>query len=323
MFYKYNRVSVRAFARCLFVYGAFIISYAAPGQLVSRKLSAADTGETIVTHEGKKNVLHFQYKPKSYNGQYERAGYVHPLYGLNGEILTEDMPEDHPYHRGIFWAWHQVLRDEKKVADGWISENILWKPGKMDIEKGPGFIRLCADIYWRLITNKDTISLLKERTVITVFVQKRNTRVIDFDITLLPVVTNVSIGGAENEKGYGGFCLRLRLPSDIRFNSEDIDIIPQENAVKAGEWMDFTGSFAGSNMQKAGIVVMTQHDPQSDRRLWILRNQKSMQNIVDPGNSPVRIPDAGWHRKYRLVIHDGTLNTERINGLMKAFKNKK
>ena len=145
------------------------------------------------------------------------------------------------------------------------------------------------------------------------------TRTIDFNISLYPLANGVSIGGAENEKGYGGFCLRLRLPQDINFNSAGINVEPQENAVKAGNWMNFTGSFAGSNKPRSGLVAIAQAESGSDGRPWILRKQTSMQNIVDPGQSPVMVTDSGWHGKYRLVIHDGTLNTDRINRLAQAF----
>src|SRR5688572_6013094 len=91
--------------------------------------------EGIEISESNKPVLFLQTKPKSVNGKYERSGYVHPLYGLKGNVLTEDMPEDHPYHRGIFWAWHQVVVDGKNVADGWTSENIAFVPGKTQVTK--------------------------------------------------------------------------------------------------------------------------------------------------------------------------------------------
>ena len=46
--------------------------------------------------------------PKAKDGKLARANYVHPLLDLDGEPLTEDFPADHPHHRGVFWAWHQV-----------------------------------------------------------------------------------------------------------------------------------------------------------------------------------------------------------------------
>src|SRR5688572_32025936 len=37
-----------------------------------------------------------------------RSTYVHPLYGLDGEVLTDDFPKDHLGHRGLFWGWPHV-----------------------------------------------------------------------------------------------------------------------------------------------------------------------------------------------------------------------
>ncbi|HEX2522993.1 MAG TPA: DUF6807 family protein, partial [Terriglobia bacterium] len=33
-----------------------------------------------------------------------RSSYFHPIYGLNGEVLTDDFPKDHVNHRGLHWA---------------------------------------------------------------------------------------------------------------------------------------------------------------------------------------------------------------------------
>ncbi|MFW6125426.1 MAG: DUF6807 family protein, partial [Pirellulales bacterium] len=33
-----------------------------------------------------------------------RACYIHPVRGLHGEVLTDDFPEDHYHHHGIFWT---------------------------------------------------------------------------------------------------------------------------------------------------------------------------------------------------------------------------
>lgn len=46
-----------------------------------------------------------------------RSGYIHPLHGLDGEVLTRDWSPDHPHHRGLYWAWPEVdwgdRRDER------------------------------------------------------------------------------------------------------------------------------------------------------------------------------------------------------------------
>ena len=43
-----------------------------------------------------------------------RACYVHPVWGLNGEVLTDDFPKDHYHHHGVFWAWPHVGIDGQK-----------------------------------------------------------------------------------------------------------------------------------------------------------------------------------------------------------------
>ena len=75
-------------------------------------------GGFLFTEDGEK-VLFYQSEPQSYQGKYERCNYIHPLWGIDGAVLTEDFPSDHLHHRGIFWAWHQVWIDGKRIGDPW------------------------------------------------------------------------------------------------------------------------------------------------------------------------------------------------------------
>src|SRR5688572_9258697 len=42
------------------------------------------------------------------------SAYIHPIYGMDGEVLTGDFPADHVYHRGLYWAWSHIKIDEKE-----------------------------------------------------------------------------------------------------------------------------------------------------------------------------------------------------------------
>ena len=79
--------------------------------------------------EGDTKVLFYQAERKALpDGQAARSNYFHPLYDLDGNVLTEDFPKDHIHHRGIFWAWHQVringthragsMDEQRLVLDG-------------------------------------------------------------------------------------------------------------------------------------------------------------------------------------------------------------
>jgi hypothetical protein len=80
-------------------------------------IEVVETSQGFAITEGKAKVMFYQREHKSLNGKYSRANYIHPLYGLDGEVLTEDFPADHLHHRGIFWAWHQVWLGDKRVGD--------------------------------------------------------------------------------------------------------------------------------------------------------------------------------------------------------------
>ena len=63
------------------------------------------------------------------------------------------------------------------------------------------------------------------------------------------------------------------------------------------------------------------HDTKPDRTYpWILRGRKSMQNPVFPGQKCVPVPKEGLNLKYRIVIHDGTLNKKQIQKIYDDYK---
>lgn len=275
----------------------------------AQNFSYKKSSEGIEISENNKPVLFFQTTPKSVGGKYERSGYVHPLYDLRGYALTEDMPEDHPYHRGIFWAWHQVIVDGKKSANSWISENIKYEPGKTHVTKSDRNIKLSTQQVWKITGgDKVPVNIIHEIVRINILKAKENYRVIDFSILLKPLVDNIKLGGSDDVKGYGGFCFRLELPDSIQFISGDTVVVPKETAVMAGPWMDF--KLAG-----AGLTVFGYKHESSMQHPWILRKSKSMQNVPYPGRTPVEIPEDGLKLEYRVIVHDESFTTDEIEKL--------
>lgn len=288
--------------------------------LSGQHLSVNVSKEGVQIREGRKNVLFYQIRSKSMAGKYARAGYVHPLYGLNGEVLTEDFPEDHPYHHGIFWAWHQIILNNKKIADGWISENISWDPVRKRIEETKNSVAVRLSMIWHVQRkDKKPLSIAREDTRVTVYKSRGDYRVIDFDIRLFALVDHLKIGGSDDVKGYGGFCLRLKLPDDISFFSVDSTVTPQETVVSAGPWMDFNGSFEGKAFPKSGIAVFCPSTGHRGSQQWILRREKSMQNVVYPGRKPVILSQKGLRLKYRIVIHNDKIGNHDLKKLYQQF----
>ena len=101
----------------------FLISCGSRKQDSSFTFERTDQG--VGLSENGKPVFFYQEKSKSLDGKYICNNYLHPLYSLNGDTLTEEFPSDHLYQRGIYWAWHQIYINGKSAGDGWVMENIM------------------------------------------------------------------------------------------------------------------------------------------------------------------------------------------------------
>jgi len=316
-FYGYSAAWLKLLqTRSAFLIGVTLVATIVNGQ----HFTTIKSDEGIEILENHKKVLFYQVRPKSVDGKYERAGFIHPLYSFNEKSLTEDMPKDHPYHRGIFWAWHQIIWNNKQIADGWISQNISWEPSKITTQKKRKSITLRSEMLWKsALDDNGLTAIVREQTRIRVYRSTRQSRIIDFDIRLFALQDSLKIGGSDDEKGYGGFCLRLKLPEDISFVSGDTELTPLETAVHAGPWMNFTGSFDGKDARKIGIAVFCDNSNPGFLGQWILRKKESMQNIVYPGRTPVALSKNGLRLRYRLVIHDPNIERGDLENLYKEY----
>lgn len=290
----------------------------------TQSLSAQSTNEGVLIREGDDSVLFYQTRTKSQNGAYPRADYVHPLYGLDRGILTEDFPDDHPHHRGVFWAWHQVLVGDSALGDAWECRDFEWDVRSPETEPTVGgALLLRTQTYWQspqwMNAQENQLPFLSERTQITVHPRESNFRVLDFRISLLALVSNLRLGGSDDEKGYGGFSVRVRLPDDVRFASSRGEVTPTTNALTAGPWMNVSGAL-GSNEENAGIVIMSHPTNPTHPEPWILRKTRSMQNPAYPGRDPVPVSDQEpTVLQYRLVVYQGELSESTIDSLYQAF----
>ncbi len=292
-----------------------------PTASFTQVFQVSKTEEGIAVSEGDEKVLFYQQKAKSLDGKYERANYVHPLYGLNGEVLSEDFPEDHYHHRGIFWAWHQILLEGEQVADGWDCSNVSWDVKKAKAKVKDDAVLIRTKTFWRSqldTTIAKTTALFKEKTTITIYSSEGDYRIIDFQIRLFPLKAGLAIGGSTDSKGYGGFSPRIKLPNDIRFISQKGEVKAQTNGLEAGPWMDMLGTFDGEN--STGVAIITHPDYPSAQQLWILRDKRSMQNAAYPGNQAIPlVKNKALELRYRMVLHEQDIEEGLMDQLYKDF----
>jgi hypothetical protein len=234
-------------------------------------------------------------------------------------VLTEEFPPDHPYHRGIFWTWHQIYKDTVSLGDGWINDGISQDVVSVLTKKSKDR----ADINLEVLWNSDGLpagqSFMKEKTSIFVYPVESDLRKIDFRIELTALTEQLELGGSADAKGYGGFCLRLNIPDGMVFTSESGPVTPQELQIAAGPWMDFSGAF-GKDQNSNGIAILCHPENPLYPSPWILRQNGSMQNAVYPGRERIKLgKDNPLILRYRLVIHNGDVNAADLNKLQAEY----
>ncbi|MCP4258591.1 MAG: hypothetical protein GY774_13990 [Planctomycetes bacterium] len=316
------------------VKNGFLIAFLAASALFvgcgSNKHKAVNPIEILETNEGftirdsGEKIMSYQRKHKSINGKYLRANYIHPLYGLDGEILTEDFPADHPHHRGIFWAWHQVWLGDKKLGDPWATQDSFWDVYDakiLDIDSKSRALQV--QVLWKslLLTDADgkKKAFVKETTTIRIHHTQNDIRKIDFDIKLLALADGMRLGGSEDAKGYGGFTTRIPLPDGLLFTGSNGPVEPTNLSVEAGPWLDFTGDF-GKDGNMSGLTILCHNSSPGYPQRWILRRKGSAQNPVYPGRHPILLSrDKPVTLRYRLIIHRGKLSRGDLNKLQAEY----
>ena len=240
----------------------------------------------LLTEKGD-SVLFYQTKPKSLNGKFERCNYIHPLWAADGTVLTEDFPADHLHHRGIFWAWHQININGKQICDGWELKDFVQEVTGVETEitkSGNAIIKTRVEWkspLWQV--NGESKPFIRENTVITVHQQNGNFRRIDFEMSMLSMTENLSLGGSADVKGYSGFSVRMKLPDDVSFLGKNGIVTPENIAVKSPGYVNVSGSVL-KNGGRGGIVIIDNSTNPDYPQYWILRARNSMQNAAWPGN---------------------------------------
>jgi hypothetical protein len=338
--------------RSIFLIGMFLLACVAidSGRLHAEEsdLWSRDDGKIVEISEDGVPVLVYQIQENSLDGDWPRAGYVHPLYDLDGKVFTEDFPEDHRHHRGVFWAWHHFSVGDLILGDPWLCKDFVrqctqTKTGAVQ-SRGEECIGIDLVTLWKspLLKdlNGDMLPVVKEETHVVVHRRTEHQRFVDFDISLIAMLKDVHIGGSDDVKGYGGFSPRIQLNSKqvFRFGSGEVE--PTKTAVQGGPWVDISD-------EKRGLAIMSHPENTVANRgagkaesgndetgvhesaepsspWWILRRKRSMQNVVYPGRKPVLLSTKNPTRlRYRLVIHDGKLSPASLQEMYKHYAGEK
>jgi hypothetical protein len=246
-----------------------------------------------------------------------RACYIHPVYGLNGEVLTEDFPRDHYHHHGVFWTWPHV-----KVGD---EEHDLWAGDTIDQRfvrwlaraAGPVAAVLGVENGW-FVGEKQ---VMIERLWLRIYRRSPHCRSLDIALVLIPTVEPVALLGAA-EKSYGGLTMRFAPPSGsdpstmITVPSGRID---GDVSVTRFPWADYTSKLGGRATPSGAAIFIHPRHPDYPPT-WLLRHYGPLcvgwPGVVSrtlPPGEPVRL-------EYRIWIHDAVVDADHLAQAYTAYQ---
>jgi hypothetical protein len=242
---------------------------------------------------------------------YERGDYISPLYGPDGEALTEDYPRDHPHHRGIWWSW-PVTRWGNEVFDLWAVVGVHARPVALRrAEAGPVLAVLEAQNVWKW---RDQDAIVWEEVTLRAFRQINRCRTVEVEVRLTALMEGIAIGGRP-QAGYGGFALRAAPCQERQITLHlDADPTPPRRA-----WIDYSGRFAGGRGLSGVALFESVDNPDYPNP----QHQYPECNCVMPAfpgdrEVPLR-PGQTLVLKHRLWIHPGRADEGLLAAVWSAY----
>jgi hypothetical protein len=269
--------------------------------------------------EGERPVLVYNHGVRTKPGlaaNNKHSDYIHPLYGLDGEVLTDDFPRDHIHHRGLFWAWPHVTIAGREY-DLWTLRGIQpcfqrWRERKANAASAV----LAAENAWFIGDKK----VMDEEVRIRVWPTVGDERWIDLELCLTACGSPVTLRGAEN-KGYGGLSLRFAPRRQTVITTPD-GRQKEDLNLKRLFWTDLTARFpGGSDLSGVALFVNLKH-PDAPVT-WITRAY----GFLAPGwpgpEAKELQPGKPVQLRYRILIHRGAVPENRLEKYNRMERPKK
>ena len=251
-----------------------------------------DANEYVVTPEDT-----FMANPSIY--AVPRSNYIHPLYGLNEEILTRDWSKDHPHHRGIYWAWPEVSY-KGELSDLHALQKIFARPTrKIKLKNTSEYAQIEAENLW--ITEEEIMPIVREIAIIRAYPQSNQVRIIDLAFQFKALKEDITLA-RRGTNAYGGLNIRMMTPEsqEISFHTDESSLEPRR------AWSDLDGVFTG-NKNRSGLMVFQHPENPEYPGDWVQYPELSWIQPTFP-TSGTRYPlelDKSLLLRFRLVVHDG------------------
>ena len=245
--------------------------------------------------------------PEGTEAWYKRGGYISRLHGLDGEIITEDYPADHPHHRAVSWSW-ATIEWNGKTADMFWGKGAWTRPVRMVRAEGgakKGVIE--ADCVWKW---NDETAIVREHVLIEIGAANEMGRIIDITLSFTPIVDGLRFCG-RLEAAYSGFTARMAPgeQQEILLHTDDEDIQPRR------AWADYSALFPNVSERSGLAIIQHTSDPLYPQE-WREYARLNFFQPLYPGGELIAMPkDETITLRYRLWVHRGPANEANLNAL--------
>jgi hypothetical protein len=286
-------------------------------------LSLREGEGTLHVEEDGKPVLVYRHDfveaPGLAPPSYRRAGYIHPLHGLDGEELTEDFPADHYHHRGVFWAWPECRVGERPM-DVWTLKGVRSRPERwLEREVREGRAHVAVENRWSF-DDRPEDAVVRETVRFTVHPADGDRRAIDFTLSFENVSgMPITFLGAK-DKGYGGFCVRppaARKPMQFTTATGPLE----EDALRwPTPWTDVSFPTAPGGPLSGLAIFQHPDNPGYPHPGWIMRHYAFLGASWPHETTHILEAGASFTLRYRLLVHRGDAEAAGVRAAFEAFQ---
>jgi Family of unknown function (DUF6807) len=312
-------ITRRAF---LAVSGAAALGARLQGQQRVYTLEPDAHGHTLKDPSGRVVLGYLTSKPEGLAGN--SACCIHPFNTLAGERATDIAPADHPNHRGIFFAWHdmQFTRGNETVrGDFWGWGQFAPIEGRTITNRGVKLASADARSAQIAVENDWTIAsqpVLRESTTIRAL-EDQGARALDltyrftsdYDVTV-------------NQMAFTGVCFRCRKDGTYTFYDSNGEIkLPNsgptapESDWPARPWYSHVVTRADGKSVASALI----DHPGNPPSLWHGARGVSFLNPCITAKGPVKISaKEPLTLRYRAVTYDGKFPEGMLDKMAAAWR---
>ncbi len=264
--------------------------------------------------------------PEGVRPEYIRSGYIHPMFSPSGLLITEDFPDDHHHHKGVWFPWTKTEFDGHAV-DFW---NLGGKKEKRGTVQFAGFESFeNGPVYARFKVKHEFVDLTQGEDGKIALNEVWDVRVWTaggpeagywiWDITSQQRCASDSPLVLKAYR-YGG--LAYRGPKE--WKAAYYRVLTSEGKTKKdghatrAKWCAHSGASAGK-----WTTVLTMCHPKNERfpepmRIW--PQNGAFFNWVPPQKKDLTIAPGETHTfRYRFYIHQGEIDGERSESAWQDF----